>query len=185
LVNAAAAVAPVLDAVELRDLRVLVVDDNAGNRIKRRSLGEEGRQTGRILLVENNIINQLVARRLLERHGHTVLVANNGREALTVLEEPVSIGLGCVLMDIQMPEMNGFECTAAIRDIERTTGAHIPIVAITAYANLDEEARCLAAGMDAYLSKPIQPAKFFEVVDHLLAGSIPSVSHAPLSPDEA
>ena len=151
----------------------------------RRSLREEGRQPGRILLVENNSINQLVARRLLETRGHTVLVANNGREALTMLDDAASIGFGCVLMDIKMPEMNGFECTAAIRDIERTTGAHIPIVAITAYAGLDEEARCLSAGMDAYLSKPIQPTKFFEIVDHLLAGSIPSVSHAPLSPDAA
>ena len=69
-----------------------------------------------------------------------------------------------------MPEMNGFECTTIIRDKEKLTGSHLPIIGITAYTELGEEARCLAAGMDAYLSKPLQPVKFFDVVDRLLAG---------------
>jgi CheY-like chemotaxis protein len=121
----------------------------------------------------------LVARRLLETHGHKVLVANNGREALTMLEEAAFVGFDCVFMDLKMPEMDGFECTATIRDLERTSGAHLPIIGMTAYTELGEEARCLMAGMDAYLSKPLQPVKFFDVVDRLLAASIPPVSPAP------
>ena len=72
--------------------------------------------------MEDNAVNQLVARRLLEKRGHTVVVANNGREAIAILEESASAGFGCVLMDVQMPEMDGFECTAIIRDRERMTG---------------------------------------------------------------
>ena len=83
--------------------------------VTRHSL-REARHAGRILLVEDNSVNQLVARRLLEKRGHTVVVANNGREALAILEEAAFAGFGCVLMDVQMPEMDGFECTAIIRD---------------------------------------------------------------------
>ena len=138
----------------------------------------EALPSGRILVVEDNIINQLVARRLLETHGHTVLVANSGREALTMLEEAAFVGFDCVFMDLKMPEMDGFECTTRIRDKERLTGSHLPIIGITAYTELGEEARCIAAGMDAFLSKPLQPVKFFDVVDRLLAGSSAPVSRA-------
>ena len=86
--------------------------------VTRHSL-REARHTGRILLVEDNSVNQLVARRLLEKRGHTVVVANNGREALAILDDAASAGFGCVLMDVQMPEMDGFECTALIRERER------------------------------------------------------------------
>ena len=122
----------------------------------------EGRQTGRILLVEDNAVNQLVARRLLEKRGHTVVIANNGREALAILDESAPAWFGCALMDVHMPEMDGFECTAAIRDGERTNGIHLPIIAMTANAMKGDEARCLAAGMDGYLSKPVQPDELFE-----------------------
>ena len=135
--------------------------------VTRHSL-REARQTGRILLVEDNSVNQLVARRLLEKRGHTVVVANNGREALAILDEAAFAGFGCVLMDVQMPEMDGFECTAIIRDREQATGSHLPIVAMTAHAMKGDEARCLAAGMDAYLSKPIQPDELFDVVERYL-----------------
>ena len=101
--------------------------------VTRHSL-REARQPGRILLVEDNRVNQLVARRLLEKRGHTVVVANNGREALAILDDAALAGFGCVLMDVQMPEMDGFECTALIRERERTTGIHLPIVAMTAHA---------------------------------------------------
>ena len=84
----------------------------------------EARRTGRILLVEDNGVNQLVARRLLEKQGHTVVVANNGREALAILDEAAFAGFDCVLMDVQMPEMDGFECTAFIR--ERRAGGVSP-----------------------------------------------------------
>jgi signal transduction histidine kinase/DNA-binding response OmpR family regulator len=110
-----------------------------------------------VLLAEDNVVNQRLAVRLLEKRGHTVVVANNGREALAALErEPFDL----VLMDVQMPEMDGFEATAAIRARERATGAHIPIVAMTAHAMRGDEERCLAAGMDDYIAKPIQVAEF-------------------------
>jgi two-component system, sensor histidine kinase and response regulator len=135
--------------------------------VTRHSL-REAHQTGRILLVEDNRVNQLVARRLLEKRGHTVVVANNGREALAILEEASFEGVSCVLMDVQMPEMDGLECTAIIRDREPVSRFHLPIIAMTADAMKGDEARCLAAGMDAYLSKPIQPDKLFELIERYL-----------------
>ena len=143
--------------------------------VTRHSL-REMRRTGRILLVEDNRVNQLVATRMLEKRGYTIVVANNGREALAILEEAAFAGFGCVLMDVQMPEMNGFECTAQIRDWELRTGSHLPIIAMTAHAMDGDEARCLEAGMDAYLSKPIQPDELFDLVDRHLA-----VSRLPIS----
>jgi CheY-like chemotaxis protein len=143
-----------------RDQRALVT---------RHSL-REVRQTGRVLLVEDNAVNQLVARRLLEKRGHTVVVANNGQEALAILDDATA-AFGCVLMDVQMPEMGGFDCTAIIREREHATGFHLPIIAMTAHAMKGDDLRCLAAGMDAYLSKPIQPDELFEVIErHLAAG---------------
>ena len=136
--------------------------------------------SGHFLVVEDNEINQLVTRRLLETHGHTVVVAKNGREALTRLDEAGSVGFSCVLMDIQMPEMDGFECTAIIRDQEKLTGSHLPIIGITAYAMKRDEARCLAAGMDAFLSKPIQPVEFFERIERYLAVASGPVSSAAI-----
>jgi two-component system sensor histidine kinase/response regulator len=146
--------------------------------VTRHSL-REARQSGRILLVEDNRINQLVARRLLEKRGHTVAVANNGREALSILDEAASVGFDCVLMDVQMPEMDGLECTAIIREREQVTRGHLPIIAITAHAMEGDVARCLAAGMDAYLSKPIQPDELFDVVERHIS-SVP-VSDSTLS----
>jgi two-component system, sensor histidine kinase and response regulator len=136
--------------------------------IMRHSLRETLR-TGRLLLVEDNKVNQTVARRLLERRGHTVVVASNGREALAILEEVTIAGFEVVLMDVQMPEMGGFECTAIIRAREQVTRFHLPIIAMTAHAMKGDEERCLAAGMDDYLSKPIQPDDLFEVVERHLA----------------
>jgi two-component system, sensor histidine kinase and response regulator len=139
--------------------------------VTRHSL-REARHTGRILLVEDNRVNQLLARRLLEKRGHAVVVASNGREALTILEEAAFAGFGCVLMDVQMPEMDGFACTALIRDRERVTRSHLPIVAMTAHAMNGDEARCLAAGMDGYLSKPIQPDTLFKLIEHHLGAQL-------------
>jgi CheY-like chemotaxis protein len=132
--------------------------------VTRNVLGEV-RHTGRLLLVEDNTVNQLLARRLLEKRGYTVVVASNGREALAVLDDAAITGFGCVLMDVQMPEMDGFACTAIIREKEQATGLHLPIVAMTAHAMSGDEARCLAAGMDGYLTKPIQPEELFEMVE--------------------
>ena len=119
-----------------------------------------------------------MARRLLEKRGHTVVVANNGREALAILDDAAHVGFGCVLMDVQMPEMNGFECTALIREREEVTGARLPIIAMTAHAMKGDEMRCLAAGMDAYLSKPIQPDELFDLVERYL-GAFRSAADNP------
>ena len=122
-----------------------------------------------VLLAEDNAVNQRLAVRLLEKRGHTVTVANNGREALAALVEKAVFDL--VLMDVQMPEMDGFEATAEIRRRERASGAHIPIIAMTAHAMQGDRERCLEAGMDAYISKPINAQHLFEVIDDLVGGS--------------
>jgi signal transduction histidine kinase/FixJ family two-component response regulator/HPt (histidine-containing phosphotransfer) domain-containing protein/CHASE3 domain sensor protein len=112
-----------------------------------------------ILLAEDNMINQRFAARLLEKYGHHVTVAENGCVALKKLEEQT---FDILLMDVQMPEMNGLEATAAIRQREQTTNTHIPIIAMTAHALKGDRERCLSAGMDAYLAKPI-------MIDELLS----------------
>jgi CheY-like chemotaxis protein len=170
---------------ELRDaimvaLGVQTADRDRPALITRHSL-REAHKTGRILLVEDNAVNQLVARRLLEKRGHTVVVANNGLEALAILDEAGFAGFGCVLMDVQMPEMDGFECTAIIRDREQRTGCRLRIIAMTAHAMKGDEERCLAAGMDAYVSKPVQPDELFGVVERQLGGSTLHGSHPTLS----
>jgi signal transduction histidine kinase/DNA-binding NarL/FixJ family response regulator len=116
----------------------------------------------RILLVEDNIVNQQVAAGLLGRRGHLVSIAQNGREALTQLDEET---VDLVLMDLQMPVMGGLDATAAIRAREKGTGRHTRIVAMTAHAMAADRERCLAAGMDGYLSKPIEPHMLFAAVE--------------------
>jgi len=124
----------------------------------------ETRNRLRILLVEDNAVNQLFALRLLEKHGHTVSVAANGRKALEEFEKET---YDVILMDVQMPEMNGWEATRAIREKEMSTGRHIPIVAMTAHAMKGDEERCLTAGMDAYLTKPIRTKELIAVLDEI------------------
>ena len=121
----------------------------------------------RILLAEDNLVNQRLALRLLEKRGHSLTIANNGREALESLEKDA---FDVVLMDVQMPVMDGFEATAAIREKERGTGKHQPIIAMTAHAMNGDRERCLAAGMDGYVSKPIQPQELFEAIETLTTG---------------
>ncbi len=116
----------------------------------------------RILLTEDNLINQRVAATLLQREGHEVFIANNGVEALRAFEErPFDL----ILMDVQMPQMDGLEATAAIRRREKARGGHIPIIAMTAHAMADDRERCLAAGMDSYVSKPIDIRTLLETID--------------------
>ncbi len=124
----------------------------------------EGRQRLRILLAEDNAVNQTLAARLLEKRGHTVTVVPDGKEAVAALERQ---SFDLVLMDVQMPQMDGFGVTAVIREKEEATGAHIPIIAMTAHAMKGDEERCIAAGMDAYVSKPIQPIELFETLEAL------------------
>ncbi|HEV2419563.1 MAG TPA: response regulator [Terriglobia bacterium] len=114
-----------------------------------------------ILLAEDNPVNQQVARRLLEKRGHVVTVVSNGRLAVAALEER---RFDLVLMDVQMPEMDGLEATALIREREKLSGDHIPIIAMTANAMSGDAEKCLAAGMDEYLSKPIKVDRAMEVI---------------------
>jgi signal transduction histidine kinase/CheY-like chemotaxis protein len=114
-----------------------------------------------ILVAEDNAVNQRLAARLLEKRGHRVVVVASGREALDTLEK---INFDLVLMDVQMPEMDGLDATRIIRNSETGTGRHIPIVALTAHALKRDEERCIEAGMDAYLTKPIRPEKLDEIL---------------------
>ena len=119
----------------------------------------------RILLVEDDPVNQKVTTRLLEKRGHQVDVAEDGKEGVrryTGNEELYDL----ILMDIQMPEMNGYEATEAIREHEEKTGQHIPIVALTAHAMRGERDRSLEAGMDDYLSKPVSGQELYETIEH-------------------
>ncbi|QEL16622.1 response regulator [Limnoglobus roseus] len=128
----------------------------------------------RVLLAEDGLVNQRVAVGLLEMQGHTVTVANNGREAVAAAREPFDV----ILMDVQMPEMDGLEAAATIRRAERETGGHVPIIAMTAHAMKGDRERCLAAGMDGYLSKPVRATELAEV----LAGIAGIVAPTRLGP---
>jgi two-component system sensor histidine kinase/response regulator len=116
----------------------------------------------KVLVAEDNVVNQRVAMGLLTRRGHQVTIANNGLEAVAALERD---SYDLVLMDVQMPEMGGYAATAAIRERERRTGGHQRIVAMTAHAMSGDRERCLAAGMDGYLSKPLAAHTLFSVVE--------------------
>src|SRR5216684_3885246 len=125
-----------------------------------------------VLLVEDNAVNRLLATRLLEKRGHRVVVAENGREALDALENE---SYDLVFMDVQMPEMDGIEATLAIREREKTNGKHQPIIALTAHAMKGDQERCLDAGMDGYLSKPIRPQELEEILEKYVARRIEPV----------
>jgi two-component system sensor histidine kinase/response regulator len=116
----------------------------------------------RVLLAEDNPVNQMLAARLLEKRGHQVVVVANGRQALAALEKEK---FDLVLMDMQMPEMDGFEATLAIREKEKGGEMRQPVVALTAHAMKGDRERCLAAGMDGYLSKPIRPQELDEILE--------------------
>ena len=107
-------------------------------------------------------MNQAVARRLLQKRGHIVMTVDNGSEALTAVEKEI---FDLVLMDVQMPEMDGLEATAAIRRREQGTSVHLPIVAMTAHAMKGDQEQCLAAGMDGYITKPIRSEELFATID--------------------
>ncbi|HTX14553.1 MAG TPA: response regulator [Candidatus Baltobacteraceae bacterium] len=137
---------------------------NSAPLVTRHTLRED-RNRAKVLLVEDNAVNQSLAVRVLEKRGYNVSVACDGREALAAIEAE---RFDVVLMDVQMPEMDGFEATAAIRQRERSTGGHVPVVAMTAHALKGDEERCLAAGMDAYISKPIRTSELFTTLERLL-----------------
>jgi CheY-like chemotaxis protein len=127
----------------------------------------EGQRKLRVLVVEDSAVNRQLIVRLLEKRGHTSEVAANGREAMAILERAGLGSFDLVLMDVQMPEMDGFEATAAIREREKACGIHLPIIALTAYALQGDLERCLAAGMDGYLPKPVRAGELFSAVEGL------------------
>jgi len=137
----------------------------------------------RVLVAEDNATNQKLVSAILEQQGHTVTVVGNGRLAVErATQQPFDV----ILMDVQMPEMSGLEATAAIRKQEEGTGRHLPIVALTARAMAGDREQCLAAGMDAYVAKPLKASEVFAAIEAVLAGTPPaaapeSAKTAPLS----
>ena len=147
--------------------------------VTRHSLREEKRGAGlRILLAEDNPVNQMLAVRLLEKRGYSIQVADNGKRALDLLEKAAPGEFAMVLMDVQMPNMDGYEATAELRKREAQAGRHTPVIALTAHAMKGDRERCLAAGMDDYVSKPIHAKDLFAVIDRLTA-------NAPVPPPRA
>jgi len=157
---------------ELRDALIRVVktkypEQNAdqpanGSSVERRAAS----RSLQILLAEDNSVNQLLAMRLLEKRGHKVKVTSNGREALEALE---ANNYDLVFMDVQMPEMDGIEATLALREKEKLTGLHQPVIALTALVIKGDRERCIAAGMDGYISKPIRQHELDDVLDGYMA----------------
>ncbi|MFA5863741.1 MAG: PAS domain S-box protein [Phycisphaerae bacterium] len=153
-----------LDAITVTlDMSILPKEQN---KLVTRHLLREARRHLRILLVEDNPVNQKLTTRMLEKWDHSVIVANNGKEAIDLLEkEKVDL----VLMDVQMPEMGGYEATSVIRQREKTTGRHVPIIAMTAHAMNTDRQKSLDVGMDDYVSKPIQKDVLFDIIEKLVS----------------
>ncbi|MGH9395383.1 MAG: PAS domain S-box protein [Terriglobia bacterium] len=150
-----------------------------GPLVTRHSL-RESRGGLRVLLAEDNAVNQAVAVRILEKRGYSPLQAANGREALEAIEKQI---FDLVLMDVQMPEMNGLEATARIREKEKITGRHLPIIAMTAHAMKGDREKCIAAGMDGYVSKPVRAKELLQEVERVL--SMNTMKAKPARGDEA
>ena len=156
-------------------LRVLgLTSQNSAKLITRHSL-QDARKKLRILLADDNAINRQLATRILEKRGHSVHAVPNGRLALEALDQ---LNADVILMDVQMPEMDGFEATAAIRKKEEKTGSHLPIIAMTAHAMKGDRERCLATGMDGYVAKPIQAEELIQVTEGFSGGG------GPIEPSE-
>jgi CheY-like chemotaxis protein len=121
-----------------------------------------------VLVAEDNIVNQKLASQLLERRGHRAVIVDNGRQAIEAL---AGEQYDLVLMDLQMPEMDGFEATAIIRARERQQGTRTPIIALTAHAMEGDRQRCLDADMDGYVAKPVKAVELFDVIDRVMAAA--------------
>jgi len=139
---------------------------------------QESKKGLRILLAEDNLVNRTLVVRLLEKNGNAVEVATDGREALDKFEAG---NFDLVLMDVQMPEMDGFEATAAIREMEQTKGGHLPIIAMTAHALKGDRERCLAAGMDGYIAKPIHVDELLKEIESVAAAAPTHVENGGLA----
>jgi two-component system, sensor histidine kinase and response regulator len=122
----------------------------------------------RILIAEDNLVNQKIAALMIQKRGHRVVIAGDGQEAITTLEAQPAHPFDLVLMDIQMPKMDGMEATAVIRKREKRTKGHIPIIALTAHAMKGDREACLNAGMDAYVPKPLKADELFSVIEKMI-----------------
>ena len=157
------------DRLELREVlcRVLSEAGTASETrrlVTRHSMREQGKALA-VLVAEDNGVNQKLIATLLEKRGHRVVVVKNGREALETLAKET---FNVVLMDCQMPEMDGFSATAALREREQATGGHVPIIALTAHAMVGDRERCTAAGMDGYVPKPLRAEELFAAIEKLV-----------------
>ncbi len=162
---------------ELRSAIVKALRDRSGRESEREPASQVSQlcagQTSapsRVLLAEDNAVNQRLAQRILEKAGHSVVVVGNGKDALAALQKET---FDLVLMDVQMPEMDGFEATRTIRENEVVTQRHTPILAMTAHAMIGDRERCLEAGMDGYLSKPIRATDLLNFIESVRAGDSP------------
>jgi two-component system, sensor histidine kinase and response regulator len=136
----------------------------------------------RILLAEDNVVNQKIAVNLFEKRGHSVVIANDGQAAVAALEMHKNNHFDLIIMDVQMPKMDGLKATALIREREKSDSTHIPIIALTAHAMKGDQEACLAAGMDAYVSKPIKADELFCVIEKLIGEKTKSFGN--LTPDQ-
>jgi len=148
--------------------------------VTRHSLNE-AHQSLRILVAEDNAVNRQLVTALLSKRGHTIVSVVNGREAVAAVTNGA---FDIVLMDVQMPEMDGLEATTAIRKLEAVTGAHVPIIALTAHAMKGDREICVAAGMDEYLSKPLNPKQLFALIESL-TGTLSTTTDGAFPPPAA
>jgi len=172
----------ILSALSLNANESSEAQDKTQNETQEALPQSDRRQGMKVLLAEDNAVNRTLATRLLQKHGHTVVVVENGRQALEALERET---VDLVLMDVQMPEMDGLEATAAIREKEKKTGDHLPIIALTAHAMKGDREKCLAAGTDDYLTKPIRTGDLFAAIERLrntktnTTPEAPAITNAP------
>jgi two-component system sensor histidine kinase/response regulator len=165
-------------------LSVLAVNDRPFDHpvlVTRHTINEAHRSM-RILVAEDNAVNRQLVTALLVKRGLTAVTVVNGREAVAAVTESV---FDVVLMDVQMPEMDGLEATAAIRKVEALTGIHLPIIALTAHAMKGDREICLAAGMDGYLPKPISPKELFALIESITGIAASTTPNAVVIPPPA
>ncbi len=180
-------VKPIMER-ELREAVLLVMGRNAPAALPVAAGGQQApARAGRsleILLAEDNPVNRQLAVHLLEKRGHCVSVACDGREALRILEERTAPPFDLLLMDVQMPEFDGFEVTKMIREREKVDGGHLPIIAVTAHALKGDRERCMNAGADGYVTKPVRAVELFSEIERCIA-SRPAQGSTPAQTAEA
>jgi CheY-like chemotaxis protein len=184
---AAYLVKPIKQSELMRTIRTVLVTARPVVKRAVAPLAREGRspveafapsQRLRVLVADDNPVNRLVATRMLETQGYAVSVAGDGRQALNALEQE---RFDVVLLDVQMPELDGFEVAASIRALELGTTDRLPLIAVTAHAMKGDQERCLAAGMDGYLAKPIQKDQLLQVIGDVLRGGSAKVQRVSTS----